>query len=68
MIDCHIALTCPIVSHFAMASCDQIKLVFGHGRDERIEDLLRALVPLLAADRIKLFFGPGHDKGMCGLI
>ena len=51
-----------------MASCDQIKLVLGHGSDERIGDLLRALTPLLAADQIKLVFGPGRDERMCGSI
>ena len=51
-----------------MASCDQIKLVFGHGSDERIGDLLRALTPLPAADQTQLAFGPGRDERMCGLI
>ena len=45
-----------------------MKLVFGHGNDERIGDLLRALTPLLAADQIELLFGPGRDERMCGLI
>ena len=44
------------------------KLLFGHGSDERMGDLLRARMPLLAADQIKLLFGPGRDEGMCGLI
>ena len=68
MIDCQIALACPIVSDFVMASCDQIKLVCDYDRDERIGDLLRALTKLLAADQIQLLFGPGRDEGMRGLI
>ena len=47
---------------------DQIKLLFGPGRDERICGLLWTLTSLLYQDQIKLLFGPGRHERICGLL
>ena len=52
-----------VMSAYIVASCDQIKLLFGHGREERICDYFGALFAAGKPARpIGPIFGPPRNR------